>query len=128
MLAIQTYEGKEPEADAASPGSSLSRINQSPPAYTLSDMPIPHYYEDESMPKVRHPIEQELTKMALARHACGVIKRRRLRTASAARATGLDGSKISALLHGRLAGFSVHRLMRSLAALGQDVAIVINTR
>lgn len=42
---------------------------------------------------------------------------------------GLDQpKKVSALMSGRLAGFSSDRLMRFLAALGQDVEIVVKPR
>jgi hypothetical protein len=34
-------------------------------------------------------------------------------------------SEVSALMGGRLPGFSGHRLMRFLAALGQDVEIIV---
>jgi hypothetical protein len=37
----------------------------------------------------------------------------------------LDQPKVSALINGRLAGFSSDRLLRCLAALGQDVEIII---
>jgi hypothetical protein len=44
---------------------------------------------------------------------------------AAARLLGTDQPRISALLHGRLEGFSSDRLFRSLNALDQDVEIVI---
>ena len=37
----------------------------------------------------------------------------------------LDQPKVSALMNGRLAGFSSDRLIRLLATLGQDVEIVV---
>lgn len=46
----------------------------------------------------------------------------------AAALTGLDQPKVSALVNGRLGGFSSERLMRCLTALGQDVEIVVKTR
>lgn len=69
--------------------------------------------------------EEELTKAQLASHIRHTIKRRRLTQLQAARLMGLDQPKVSALMNGRLAGFSSHRLMRLLAALGQDVEIVV---
>jgi len=42
--------------------------------------------------------------------------------------TGLDQPKVSALVNGRLGGFSSDRLMRCLTALGQDVEIVVRRR
>ncbi len=72
--------------------------------------------------------EEELAKAQLASHLRDAIKRRRLTQAQAARRMGLDQPKVSALMNGRLAGFSSERLMRCLAALGQDVEIVVKAR
>ncbi len=72
--------------------------------------------------------EEELTKAQLASHIRHTIKRRRLTQLQAAHLMGLDQPKVSALMNGRLAGFSSDRLMRFLAALGQDVEIVIKAR
>ena len=41
---------------------------------------------------------------------------------------GIDQPKISALVRGHLAGFSIERLLRFLAALGSDVEIVVRNR
>ena len=40
----------------------------------------------------------------------------------------MDQPKVSALLRGRLAGFSTDRLLKFITGLGQDVAIVIRAR
>ena len=69
--------------------------------------------------------EEELTKAQLASHIRAAIKRRRLTQAAAAELVGLDQPKISALINGRLAGFSSDRLIRCLTSLGQDVEIVV---
>ncbi len=69
--------------------------------------------------------EEELAKAQLARHIRQAIKRRRLTQVGAAALIGLDQPKISALINGRLTGFSSDRLMRCLTALGQDVDIVV---
>lgn len=69
--------------------------------------------------------EEELAKAQLASHIRDTIKRRRLTQIRAAQLMGLDQPKVSALMNGRLTGFSSHRLMRFLAALGQDVEIVV---
>jgi predicted XRE-type DNA-binding protein len=44
---------------------------------------------------------------------------------AAARLLGLDPPKVSALVRGRLKGFSVGRRFRCLNALGQDIEIVV---
>ena len=69
--------------------------------------------------------EEELTKAQLASHIRHTIKRRRLTQPQVGQFMGLDQPKVSALMNGRLAGFSSDRLMRFLAALGQDVEIVV---
>jgi len=72
--------------------------------------------------------EEELTKAQLASHIRQVIKRRRLTQVAAAAVMGIDQPKLSALLNGRLANISSGRLMRLLAALGQDVDITIRAK
>jgi predicted XRE-type DNA-binding protein len=72
--------------------------------------------------------EEELTKAQLASQIREIIKRRRLTQRAAAAVVGVDKPKVSALMHGRLANFSSDRLMRMLAALGQDVEIVVKER
>lgn len=69
--------------------------------------------------------EEELAKAQLASLIRGAIRRRSLTQAEAAAMTGLDQPKVSALVNGRLAGFSSDRLMHCLTALGQDVEIVV---
>ncbi len=71
--------------------------------------------------------DEELAKAQLASLIREAIKRRRL-TQAAAALTGLDQPKVSALVNGRLSGFSSDRLMRCLTALGQDVEIVVKTK
>jgi predicted XRE-type DNA-binding protein len=71
--------------------------------------------------------EEELAKAQLASHIRQAIERRKLTQAKAAELTGLDQPKVSALMNGRLSGFSSDRLMRCLTALGQDVEIVVKT-
>ena len=71
--------------------------------------------------------EEELAKAQLAVHIRDAIKRRRLTQAEAARLVGIDQPKISALMNGRLTGFSSDRLLRCLTALGQDVDIVVRS-
>jgi predicted XRE-type DNA-binding protein len=72
--------------------------------------------------------DEELAKVQLAGLIRETIKRRRLTQAEAAALTGVDQPKVSALVNGRLGGFSSDRLMRCLTALGQDVEIVVKTK
>ncbi len=69
--------------------------------------------------------EEELAKAQLATHIERAIKRRRLTQARAAALMGVDQPKVSALLNGRLDGFSSDRLMRLLVRLGQDIDVTV---
>jgi predicted XRE-type DNA-binding protein len=57
-----------------------------------------------------------------------IVKRQRLTQAEVATALGINQPKVSALLHYKLEGFSVERLMHFLVALGQDVEILVRAR
>jgi len=57
-----------------------------------------------------------------------IIKRRRLTQGKAAEILGVNQSKVSALLRGHLAYFSMDRLFRFLNALGNDIEITIKPR
>jgi predicted XRE-type DNA-binding protein len=72
--------------------------------------------------------DEALAKAELAARIAALIARRGLTQAAAARILGIDQPKVSALLRGRLAGFSTERLMRFLTALGSNVQIVIHDR
>jgi predicted XRE-type DNA-binding protein len=69
--------------------------------------------------------EEALAKAKLVSRISQVIADRGLTQAAAAEILGLDQPKISALVRGRLSGFSTERLMRFLNDLGQEVEIVI---
>lgn len=57
-----------------------------------------------------------------------IVERKHLTQADVATALGINQPKVSALLHYKLEGFSVERLMHFLVALGQDVEIVIKAK
>jgi len=69
-----------------------------------------------------------LAKAALARQIERIIKARRLTQVRVAEILGVDQGKVSALVRGRLRGFSTERLFRFLNALGQDVKIVVTSK
>ena len=69
--------------------------------------------------------EEDLARAQLAQRICSLIAHRQLTQAKAAALLGVDQPKISALMRGRLAGFSTDRLFRFLNALGSDVEITI---
>jgi predicted XRE-type DNA-binding protein len=69
--------------------------------------------------------EELLAKAQLVQRISDIISERKLTQARAAKLLGIDQPKVSALLRGKLAGFSTDRLFRFLNALGRDVEIVI---
>jgi predicted XRE-type DNA-binding protein len=69
--------------------------------------------------------QERLAKSMLAHSIAGLIGSMGLTQAQAAKLMGIDQPKISALLKGRLRGFSTDRLMAFLNSLGRDVVITI---
>lgn len=69
--------------------------------------------------------DEALAKAELAHAISQIINRRRLSQAQAAALLDIDQPKVSAIRRGRLAGFSLERLLRLLLALNRDVEIVI---
>jgi predicted XRE-type DNA-binding protein len=72
--------------------------------------------------------DEALAKAELARRICDILAERKLTQARAAAVLGIDQPKVSALIRGKLDGFSTDRLFRFLNALGQDVEIVVRPR
>ena len=72
--------------------------------------------------------EEALVKAELAHRISKVIRKRRLTQAQAAQALGVDQPKISALIRGRLAPFSIERMKRFIVLLGHDVEISVKAR
>lgn len=79
-------------------------------------------FADLHLPKA----DEMLTKARIAHEVCGLILRQGLNQTDAAACLGIDQPKVSALMRGKLHGFSTDRLLRFLTALGQDVDIVIH--
>ena len=73
----------------------------------FADLAIPH-------------ADQLLAKAQLAQRIANLLAYRKLTQAKAAKLLGIDQPKISALLCGRLDGFSTDRLMRFLDAMNGD--------
>lgn len=76
----------------------------------------------------RPDAEEALTRVRLAQQIAEIIERQGLNQTDAASLMGLDQPKVSALVRGRLSGFSTDRLLRCLTALGQDVEIVVRDK
>ena len=72
--------------------------------------------------------EEALAKAELARQIHNIINKKRLNQTKAATLLGIDQPKVSALIRGKLTGFSLERLFRFLNELGQDVTINIKPK
>jgi predicted XRE-type DNA-binding protein len=71
--------------------------------------------------------EQYLAKAELAAQILKIVQKRRLTQQATGELLGIPQPKVSALLNGRLDGFSSDRLFRFLNALGCDVRISVST-
>ena len=78
-------------------------------------------FEDLKLPDA----EELNAKAQIAYRICGILEERKLTQQAAADLLGTDQPRVSALLHGKLEGFSSDRLFRFLNALDQEVEIVI---
>lgn len=72
--------------------------------------------------------EDLLAKSELARQIGSIVAHRHLTQSEAARILGTTQPKVSDLLRGRLAGFSIERLIRFLNSLDRDVHIVVSPK
>jgi predicted XRE-type DNA-binding protein len=72
--------------------------------------------------------EEALLKAKLARAIGAAIREQELTQAEAAEILGLDPPSVTAMICGRLAEFSVERLLRCLTALQRDVTITVGPR
>lgn len=69
-----------------------------------------------------------LVKAELARQIKRLIEHQQMTQAIAAEIVGIDQPKVSALMNGKLSGFSIPQLFRFLNALGQDVEIIVREK
>jgi predicted XRE-type DNA-binding protein len=69
--------------------------------------------------------EEALAKAELAHKITVLIRERGLTQTQAAKLLGVDQPKVSALIRGRLTGFSLERLLRFLLLFGQDIRITV---
>jgi predicted XRE-type DNA-binding protein len=72
--------------------------------------------------------EEALLKARLAREISIAVRQHKLTQAAAGELLGLDQPKVSALMRGRLSGFSIERLLRCLTALERDVTITVGPK
>jgi predicted XRE-type DNA-binding protein len=69
--------------------------------------------------------ELALAKARLVQSIRDLIAERKLTQVKAAKLLGLDQPKVSALVRGRVEGYSIDRLFRFLNALGQRIEITV---
>ena len=72
--------------------------------------------------------EERLAKAQLAHKISEIIQKRHLSQAEAARILGTEQPKISAIMNGKLSGFSLERLIFFLNVLGSDVQIIVKPK
>ena len=72
--------------------------------------------------------EDLLVKARLAASISEIIKKRGLSQAEAAKILGTEQPKISAIMNGKLSGFSLERLIQFLNILGNDVRIIVKPK
>jgi len=73
---------------------------------------------------VRDP-EGSIVRAKLAKQIAELIRKKGLRQNRIAEILGVDQSKVSKLVKGRISGFTSDRLLRFLNALGYDVRIEV---
>ena len=73
---------------------------------------------------VKNP-EEALVKARLAHVISDAIKVRGMTQVEAAEFLGIDQPKVSRLVRGQLAGFSIDRLFRFVTLLGSDIKITV---
>jgi predicted XRE-type DNA-binding protein len=72
--------------------------------------------------------DELLIKAELVHHISELISERKLTQVEAAEILGIDQPKVSALVRGKLSGFSTERLFRFLNALGSSVEIRVTPK
>ena len=72
--------------------------------------------------------EERLAKAQLAHKISEIIQKRHLSQIEAARILGTEQPKISAIMNGKLSGFSLERLIYFLNVLGSDVQIIVKPK
>lgn len=92
-------------------------------AETVSTPSSGNVFADLGLPDPEH----DLLKANLVHTLADIIRLRGLSQKDAADLLGTDQAKVSAILRGRISGFSTDRLLRFLAALGHNITIVVDS-
>ena len=114
---VEDYDG-DTEGAGAEPAAFEERQMKEELAVTESSGNV---FADLGLPDA----DERLAKADLAIEIGRVISERGLTQSDAAELMGVDQPKVSALVRGKLDGFSMERLYRYLNALGRDVEIVV---
>ena len=72
--------------------------------------------------------EEMLAKAELARQIVNIVTKRHLTQTQAAEILGIDQPKVSALMRGKINGFSMDRLFHFLNSLGRDIQITVKLK
>ncbi len=75
-----------------------------------------------------HNPDEMTIKAELVRQIGEIIDKQKLTQIETAELLGIDQPKVSALLRGKIAGFSLERLFRFLSALDRDVEIAVKSK
>lgn len=71
---------------------------------------------------------ERLAKADLAAKIAQIISKRHLSQAQAAELLGITQPKVSAILNGRLRGFSLEKLLHLMMALDRDIEIIVKRK
>ena len=72
--------------------------------------------------------EERLAKAKLAMRIDEIIQKKKYTQAQAAEILGINQPKVSALINGRLSGFSLEKLIHFLNLLQQDIEIIVKDK
>jgi len=72
--------------------------------------------------------DELLANSDLARKTTNTIQAHKMTQAEAAQLLGIDQPKVSALMRGRLTGFSLERLLKYLNVLNNDIEVVVKPK
>lgn len=108
-------------ADGASRKKATKRANRDQRRASIVQQGSGNVFADLGLPNP----DLALAKAELVQRIRAIISDRKLTQAQAAEILKVDQPKVSAIVRGRVAGYSLDRLIRFLTALGQQVEISV---
>ncbi len=117
-------------------GSSLNELRAFPEevrrSWATDAVYVPHAFEKKSkkgvLEQIRPESDELITKATLAHQIASIATHRHLTQSETARLLGTTQPSVSDLFVGKLAGFSMERLIRFLNTLDRDVRIVVSPK